>query len=511
MRKIFIANLLFGALFMLFFLGFSLLISQESQAQNNVGINATGANPHPSAALDVDATNKGVLIPRLSAAQRIAIVNPANGLMVYDTDLLCVFFYDASSAAWKSLCDGGSGTVGVTGPTGIPGAVGPQGAQGLQGIQGLPGATGPAGTAGTPGPTGPQGVTGPSGTGVGIPGVTGPTGPQGVAGVQGIQGPTGVGIAGPTGAQGLQGVAGIQGIQGPTGVGVAGPTGPQGLQGIQGVAGIQGIQGPTGVGIAGPTGPQGLQGIQGLVGPTGSGGGIACATPNRIVKSDGTQGICTVAPIYEDATGKVGIGNSVPTERLDVTGNLKFSQALMPNNNAGTSGQLLMSQGAGVSPTWQTPSNLLIYGNHVENVTLAALATNTNTAAWSDIPTMSIVFTPVHNKIYIFASLTARLATNTGMAQLGQMLVSARILVNGVQVANAANVITDFDEDSWGGQYIVTSGSIAFAGIPVNCTAGVPITVKMQWYPTYAWVTSPWRLEINPGVANDHCTMTLFD
>jgi len=35
--------------------------------QNNVAINETGADPHPSAMLDVSSTNKGVLIPRMTA------------------------------------------------------------------------------------------------------------------------------------------------------------------------------------------------------------------------------------------------------------------------------------------------------------------------------------------------------------------------------------------------------------------------------------------------------------
>lgn len=48
----------------------------------------------------------------------------------------------------------------------------------------------------------------------------------------------------------------------------------------------------------------------------------------------------------------VGINRAVPTERLDVNGNLKFSGALMPNNLAGTAGQLLSSSGAGIAPTW---------------------------------------------------------------------------------------------------------------------------------------------------------------
>lgn len=54
--------------------------------------------------------------------------------------------------------------------------------------------------------------------------------------------------------------------------------------------------------------------------------------------------------------GRVGIGTVNPTERLDVSGNIRFSGALMPNNNAGTSGQFLRSNGSGNAPTWASPT-----------------------------------------------------------------------------------------------------------------------------------------------------------
>lgn len=56
-----------------------------------------------------------------------------------------------------------------------------------------------------------------------------------------------------------------------------------------------------------------------------------------------------------DSTGNFGVGG-IPTEKLDVTGNIKFSGALMPNNTAGTSGQVLTSAGASTVPTWVTPT-----------------------------------------------------------------------------------------------------------------------------------------------------------
>ena len=54
------------------------------------------------------------------------------------------------------------------------------------------------------------------------------------------------------------------------------------------------------------------------------------------------------------AGGNVGINNAAPTQALDVVGNVRFSGALMPNNLAGTTGQVLISQGAGTAPIWST-------------------------------------------------------------------------------------------------------------------------------------------------------------
>lgn len=125
-----------------------------TNAQNNVGI---GTNtPDPSAILDASATDKGVLVPRLSTTQRLAIASPANGLLVYDTNFNCFYFYSSASSSWSSLC-GSTGITGATGATGIAGVTGATGA-------GVTGATGPTGAVGATGPSGgPVGATGPTG------------------------------------------------------------------------------------------------------------------------------------------------------------------------------------------------------------------------------------------------------------------------------------------------------------------------------------------------------------
>lgn len=133
---------------------FTILFNLSGNAQNNVGI---GTNtPNPNAILDMQSTTQGVLVPRLTTAQRIAITTPTEGLLVYDTDVNCFFFYESTAAAWQNLCaGGGAGTPGPQGPAGPAGATGPQGAAGAQG---------PAGANGTAGATGPQGAQGPAGT-----------------------------------------------------------------------------------------------------------------------------------------------------------------------------------------------------------------------------------------------------------------------------------------------------------------------------------------------------------
>ncbi len=69
-----------------------------------IGINTTGAAPAPSAMLDVSATDKGFLPPRMTTAQRNAI-NPTNGLMVYCSDCTPAGHYGYNAGVWKAMFD----------------------------------------------------------------------------------------------------------------------------------------------------------------------------------------------------------------------------------------------------------------------------------------------------------------------------------------------------------------------------------------------------------------------
>lgn len=69
--------------------------------------------------------------------------------------------------------------------------------------------------------------------------------------------------------------------------------------------------------------------------------------------------------LFINNSGAIGIGNNSPTEKLHLTGNFRFSGALMPNNLPGSPGQILLSGGSGASPTWFSNGNaggLLVSG-----------------------------------------------------------------------------------------------------------------------------------------------------
>ncbi len=68
----------------------------------NLGIGTP--NPDISSLVEMASTTTGLLIPRMTTAQRTAIAAPANGLMVFDLTINCVFFYNATLVAWQSLC-----------------------------------------------------------------------------------------------------------------------------------------------------------------------------------------------------------------------------------------------------------------------------------------------------------------------------------------------------------------------------------------------------------------------
>ena len=75
----------------------AILVGFTMSAQ--VGIGTT--TPDASAALDITSTTEGLLMPRMTEAQRIAISTAATGLMVYQTDGTEGFYY-YNGSSWTN-------------------------------------------------------------------------------------------------------------------------------------------------------------------------------------------------------------------------------------------------------------------------------------------------------------------------------------------------------------------------------------------------------------------------
>ena len=127
------SSLRFSFAMFTFFVALNCLLSNYTMAQNNVGIGVLV--PDSTALLDLTANDKGLLVPRLTLVQRDAIVLPATGLLIYNTD--CNVFNYFNGIVWLSL-DG----LNISGPiSGIPDAC--KNAIGIAySIQAISGATG---------------------------------------------------------------------------------------------------------------------------------------------------------------------------------------------------------------------------------------------------------------------------------------------------------------------------------------------------------------------------------
>ena len=92
------------------------LLYRNDLISQSIGINTDGSAPNSSAQLDIKSSTKGILLPRMTSAQRSAIVNPAKGLLVYDSTVNQFWYFNGS--VWGTVSS--SGTTGwlLTGNSG---------------------------------------------------------------------------------------------------------------------------------------------------------------------------------------------------------------------------------------------------------------------------------------------------------------------------------------------------------------------------------------------------------
>src|SRR3970040_1683199 len=93
-KKVLLACLLFG-----------MLITTNVFSQVGIGT----VTPDESSILDITSTTQGLLTPRMTAAQRTAIVTPADGLIVYDTELKSFYHYNSTTTSWDRMSSDANG------------------------------------------------------------------------------------------------------------------------------------------------------------------------------------------------------------------------------------------------------------------------------------------------------------------------------------------------------------------------------------------------------------------
>ncbi len=77
-----------------------ILLPRQAMTQGEVGIGPD--TPHPSAILDASSTTKGFLPPRMTQAQREVMVNPAEGLTIYNITFRCLQWWNGT--VWHDGC-----------------------------------------------------------------------------------------------------------------------------------------------------------------------------------------------------------------------------------------------------------------------------------------------------------------------------------------------------------------------------------------------------------------------
>ena len=85
-----------------YFLLVAFFFAPENMVAQSFAINTDGSTANASALLDIKSTDKGMLVPRMSKAQRNAIATPATGLLVFQNapDSIGFYYYNGTGWLW---------------------------------------------------------------------------------------------------------------------------------------------------------------------------------------------------------------------------------------------------------------------------------------------------------------------------------------------------------------------------------------------------------------------------
>lgn len=166
---------------------------------------------------------------------------------------------------------------------------------------------------------------------------------------------------------------------------------------------------------------------------------------------------------------QVGIGTASPTEQLHVIGNLRFDGNLMPNGNAGTTGQVLISQGSGAAPVWQASGSLI--STYKTSATRTLITSN----AFTQIGGLTQIFTISTNakiQLSTYGSLQTISGINSGSGTIVQ------VFNNGVAIADMFQTTDVHDAGSFTG----TIGHWSMTNMITLTPGSYTITVRARKY-----------------------------
>ena len=294
----------------------------------------------------------------------------------------------------------------------------------------------------------------------------------------------------------------------------------------------------------------------------GSGSKLFFGTSNSYV-----TGI-TNSAMTIDPSGNVGVNNTGPAYKLDVTGDINFTSTVkfggvnvlfgsntdvygnirvLQNNSSatqdgmyvnynstggaaahlrfyanGTTQRMLINASTGVV----TVNNLAGSGNRVVmtnpsgdlftsttqgyggNIQYSYGTTDISTGSttYADMSQMSITMTPVHSIIIVHFSCSGDVT--------GPSMVAAvcRLQKDGTTIYGANSQCEDFDYDDWaygpGGYRWSSAWNMSFV-VPVPVTVGVSTTIKVQWRRGGTW-TNGYVIQNQPSTQPDWSNRVLF-
>ena len=406
------------------FLPIALLFCATMTAKaQNVGINTDASTPDNSAMLDVKSTDKGMLIPRMTEAQKNLIASPAIGLLIYQTDGTSGFyFYQGTPSNWVLL--------GAKGDTGAQGPAGTNGTNGTNGTSILQGTNAPGTSTGADNDTYINTANGDvykktSGTWSATGNIKGPQGAQGNPGTAGTNGTNGTNILQGTNAPGTS-----TGADNDTYINTANGDVYKKTSGTWSATGN----------IKGPQGAQGAQGNTGPAGATGQGFANGSAG-GQIIVTSGSAPYSPQAP--QSVSGDVTV-TSAAAINLKTTSSTTGDNVVSAMNVAGGTNRITASRlGSGTTSsstylkgdgTWGAVTVTATSGAEV--IATLNTAQTINASATADVQFNSNAITPsfgaFNTSTYSYTVGTSgNYLISTSIAGTGNALAFPMIYVNG--------------------------------------------------------------------------------